>query len=182
MEFAVAILLPTTFLMMYMSVQMWTIFEPHFAINTAEGRELLAYFSSDQKLVRMAEWYASLLTTPTEGINGDATTAGGKLRAAMLFELARHRFLCGDDPGKLILGPTSSRLFQRAQARAEWNNPVPIALLIIRARVVKAQGEGAGVVWSNKPQPYRSRFRDKYDGDGWLFEEPSSTDDDKLIY
>ncbi len=48
------ICLPAIFTMIYLSAQLYSVFEPYLAVQTAEGRELMAYHASDFKLQRIA--------------------------------------------------------------------------------------------------------------------------------
>jgi hypothetical protein len=169
MDFAAAIALPTLLLIVVVAGYWWTVFEPYFAINSDEGRELMQYHAADPKLLQTARWWAATLTDPAQSMFDDESTMAGRLRQALLFELARHRFLTGDDPSRLCCGPVCSRLLRRAKARAGLGcaDPKSQLLLLVTPRLVKVS-DGT-VVWRGLPQRYRSRFKDKYDGDDCLF-------------
>src|SRR5277367_2011587 len=131
MDLVTAIALPTLLLTLVVSGYMCTVFEPYFAVNSDEGRELMRYHAADPKLLQTARWLAATLTDSTQTMFDDESTVAGRLRQSLLFELARHRFITGDDPRRLCCGPVCSSLLRRAKARAELHRPDPSTHLVL---------------------------------------------------
>lgn len=168
---------PAFLLLAVVAGHLLTIFEPYFALRTAEGIELMEYHYKDLKLRRIAEWWTAKLANQEGGWYDDSDEAARHLCAELHYSLVRHRFLFGDDPGKLRCGQNYlSSLLAKALHKLGWvKNPSAAGsskrgadgddgeeetvMLISPDRVEIAGGK---VIWRGKPPEYRSRFCDMY--------------------
>ncbi len=161
MDQTLSLVAPFCLLFVVVAGYLVTVFEPYFAHRSQEGQELISYHAGDLKLKLIARWWAAkLLSHP-----------GGRYEAEhenALFEglhkaLVRHRFIYGDDPGRLRyrLNGTSLLLSRvlRTLPQVPANRDIQVVMEIIPNRV---EIKGERVIWEGMAPEYRSRFCDMY--------------------
>lgn len=162
MDLYLAIILPSLLLLVVALGYLATVFEPYWAVNTEEGRELLRYHSGDPKLRHIVTyWTVQLLDLPEGRFNNSKEARS--LFNQLHYLLVHHRFIFGDDPRLMRFGGGHQhRLLRRALALTNLN-PVSrvetIGLVIKPDSVTSLTGE---VIWAGQPQEYKSRFNDMY--------------------
>lgn len=162
MNETLAFSLPVFMLTLVVAGYMLTVFEPYFALNTAEGKELLDYHRKDPKLRFIAEWWARALVDPTSRWFDADNPAVYSVYERVFEALVRHRFLCGDDPSKLRYGSSLSPILARAIRNSGVALPagLPAVQMNISQREVRI--DGGSIVWRGRPADYKSRFCDFY--------------------
>ncbi len=142
-----------------MAVQLYAIFEPYRAVQMPAAAELLDYHARDPKLQAIADYWGRTLC-PSANVWCEDTPAR-VLSAEVLRSLARHRFLCGDDPRKISWAPRPSAVLARALSRCGIVASTATApdMLITATWVKTSDGQ---FIWRGRPQEYMSRFADFY--------------------
>ncbi len=141
MNFFADVFLPLVLLVLVMGSQLAAILYPHYAINTPQGIALVARYSKDPKLQAIANYWAYRLVPMQWG----SYRLAAQLSRQIAWQLARHRYLTGDEPSRLYYRPRLSGILVEALRECGTVKlQRPPGLLITPVTVTTADGE---VIW-----------------------------------
>lgn len=164
MDFYLAIILPSALLLLVVLGYLATVFEPYYAVNTEEGRELLRYHSNDPKLQKISLfWTIRLMGLPEGSFSLSSNKAASKFYDQVHYLLVHHRFIFGDDPKIMRFGGNKiHRLLRIAINLTKIQPVVPVEEIGLTIGPCEVKSFAGEVVWKGYPQEYKSRFNDMY--------------------
>lgn len=141
MNFFADIFLPLVLLVLVMGSQLAAILYPHYAINTPQGIAVVTGYSKDPKLQAIANYWAFRLV-PAQWESYRLTA---QLSRQIAWQLARHRYLTGDEPSRLYYRPRLSGILVEALRQSgAVKLKTPPDLLITPVSVTTSEG---AVIW-----------------------------------